>query len=39
MFTNHDDGLGLGPIHNDDLGRRDGPRLDGRRGRGHPLLE
>jgi hypothetical protein len=29
MFTNHDDGLG--PIHNDDLGHRDGPSLDDRR--------
>lgn len=28
---------GLGPIHNDDLGHRDGPNLDGRR-RAHPLL-
>ena len=42
MLINHDDGLD--PIHNDDLGHRDGPNLGGRRRargrrrRAHPLL-
>lgn len=40
MFTNHDDGLDpfRDPIHNDDLGHRDGPNLGGRHRRAHPLL-